>query len=183
MNKIEKVMLDIVNKMEGCIVGFGSFSDNVKDKINKSDKIYEFLILDNGEIKSKEDSAGSKNKNKYIYISYKKIRKKLRNKNINHIIANYEELGRYHRRFISDSLFLTNKSIYIIVKNDDTDIDLIRKRYERYNEVCEITECRDGIVLHIIKNKYKNNFIRDKFYLTIDTIVDGIILFGDIFVS
>ena len=181
MNKIEKVTLDAINKMEGCILGFGNFSDNITSKINKLDKIYEFLILDNGEMKSQQGEGGSKKKNKYI--SYKKIKKKFKKKNIDYIIANYEELGKYHRRFISDSLFLTNKSIYVIIKSEDTDVELIKRRYGRYKETCEIIECRDGFVLHIEKNKYKSNILRDKIYLIIDTIIDGIIFFGDVFVS
>ena len=43
----------------------------------------------------------------------------------------------------------------------------------------EIIECKDGILLKIKQNKYKKNIFKDKFYL----IIDGINLFGDIFIS
>ncbi len=180
MNKIEKVLLDSIKRMDGFVLGFGDFSEKITSTIDKLNSITEFTILSGGKISS---DGGSGKKTKLKKILYKKIKKKFKNKNVNYIIASYEELEGYKRRFISDSLYLVNKGIYIYVNDEDIDINVIKRRYERYNEIVEIIECRDGFVLHIEKKKYKKNIIRDKFYLVIDAIVDGFNFFGDAIVS
>ena len=180
MNKIEKVLLDSIKNMDGFILGFGSFSDKITSIIDKFDSITEFTTLSDGKIIT-DNKDGKKSKTKKVL--YKKIRKKFKNKNVNYIIASYEELESYKRRFISDSLYIANKSIYIYVHDKDIDINTIKHRYERLNENVEITECRDGYVLYIEKKNYKKNIIRDKFYLIIDAIVDGFNFFGDMIIS
>jgi len=180
MNKIEKVLLDSIKSMDGFVLGFGDFSDKITSTIDKLNSITEFTVLSGGNMSSGE-KCGKKPRLKKIL--YKKIKKKFKNKNVNYIIASYEELEGYKRRFISDSLNLVNKSIYIYVNDEDIDINVIKRRYERYHETVEIIECRDGFVLHIEKKKYKKNIIRDKFYLIIDAIVDGFNFFGDAIIS
>lgn len=178
MNKLEKVLLDSIKEMNGFVLGFGSLEDKIINAIKKNKNIFEFTLLgDYGEC-----GSGIKSK-KSRELPYHKIRNKFKKKNIEHIIAYYEKLGKYHRRFIMDSLYLANKSIDIFIKDKDIDIDLIIKRYQRYQQKCELIECRDGFVLKIIKNNYKKNKFRDIFYLFIDFIVDGINFVGDLFIS
>lgn len=178
MNKIEKILLDSIKEMNGFILGFGTLDDKVINSIKNNKNIFEFTMLNNGS--NSGDGKKGKNSKK---LPYRKIRKKFINKNVGHIIAYYDELDKYHRRFISDSLYLANSSIYIYMKNTDIDIDLIVKRYQRYQQHCELVKCRDGFVLKITKNDYKKNIFRDIFYLFIDFILDGINLIGDLFIS
>jgi len=178
MNKIDKVLMDDIKKMKGSILGFGDFDEKIINSINKNDNIIEFSLLSNGIISS-EDSGRSSSKK----ILYRKIRRKFRKKNITNIIASYEDLDKYHRRFISDSLYLAKNQIHVFIKNDEIDVDIIKKRFERYHQECEMIECRDGIVLKITKKNYKRNRLRDTLYLFINFIGDGINFIGDLFVT
>lgn len=178
MNKIEKVLLNSIKEMQGNILGFGNLSEKMVASIGKNDNILEFTLLSNGEPIS-DGSKGRSSKK----LSYRKIRKRFRKKHITNIIASYDELGSYRRRFIADSLYLAEHNINLFVKNEDIDVDTIKKRYERYHQECEVISCTDGVVLKITKKKYKKNKLRDTFCLFINFLGDGINFIGDLFVS
>lgn len=178
MNKIEKVLLDEIKNMQGFVLGFGNLSEKLISNIDKNNNITEFVLLSD-EYTSSIGNSKSKTNNK---IAYRKIRKKFKHKNITNIVASYDELGKYHRRFICDSLYLAKENIYVFIKNEDIDEELIEKRYQRYHQQLQIIECRDGFVLHIKKTKYRKNKARDMIYLITDCIVDGINFIGDLFV-
>ena len=178
MNKIDKVLLDEVKEWKGNILGFGNLSEKIIASIEKNNNILGFTLLSS----SQKSSSTSKKGRSSRKLPYHKIRKKFRKKHIMHIIAFYDELERYHRRFISDSLYLAQDSITIFIKNENIDVDIIKKRYERYHQECEIISCKDGVVLKIRKINYKANKVRDTFYLFINFISDGINFIGDLFV-
>ena len=177
MDKIDKVLLDSVKNMQGSVLGFGNISQKIIDSIDKNDNILEFTLLSgDSSVKGGSDRGASKK------IPYHKIYKKFRKKNIASIIASYDELEKYKRRFISDSLCLAKQNVVVFVKDNNIDADIIKKRYDRYHQNCEMINCRDGIVLIITKDKYKKNKLRDKFYLFINCIEDVINFIGDLFV-
>lgn len=178
MNKIEKVLLDSIKEMQGSILGFGNLSEKVIEMIDKNSNITEFTLLSDKNLSS-DGGKGRSSKR----IPYKKICKKFRKKNITNIIASYDELEKYRRRFISDSLYLAKSEIHIFIKNEDIDTDIIKKRYERYRQDCEVITCRDGVILKITKKNYKTNKVRDTWYLFINFLSDGINFIGDLFIS
>ena len=178
MDKIEKVLLDSIKKMKGNVLGFGNISEKIIQSIDKNDNILEFTLLSDGKVSSNGTKGHSQKK-----LPYRKIRKKFNKKHIMNIVASYDELGSYRRRFIADSLYLAEHSINLFIKNEDIDIDIIKKRYEKYHQECEVIQCRDGVVLKIIKKKYKKNKLRDTFYLFINFLGDGINFIGDLFIS
>jgi len=177
MNKIEKTLLNSIENMQGYVLGFGNIDDKIIKAINKNNEISEFVLLSDDCVS--DDDTKSKRTKK---IPYRRIRKKFKKKNVTNIIASYDELGKYHRRFISDSLFLSKQNIYVFIKNEDIDIELIEKRYKRYHQKMKLIECSDGFLLHIEKIKYRKNVFRDKIYLFIDLVVDGINFIGDLFI-
>jgi len=179
MNKKEKVLIENIKEMKGKILGFGNLSDKIIDSINKNNNIEEFVLLsDNYGL-----SSGKSRKSKTKKITYRKIRKQFKNKNITNIIASYEKLKKYKRRFISDSLFLSKDKIYIFIKNNEKDIEIIKKRYERYKQEIKMINCKDGTILIIIKKHYKKNKLKDTIYLIIDIIIDELEIIGDLFIS
>ena len=178
MNKIEKILLDNSRTMHGNVLGFGSLDDKLVSEIDKNQNITTFTILSD----LNYASGAGKKRGFSRKISYRKIRKKFRKQNIQYIIASYDDLHGYHRRFISDGLYLAQYGILVFVKSDDIDIDIIKKRYARYHQQCEIISCRDGVVFKITKVNYKKNRIRDIFYLFMNFVSDGINFIGDLFV-
>ena len=178
MNKLEKILLDSIKEMNGFVLAFGSLEDKLINAIEKNKNIFEFTLLGDY-IKGESGIKGKKSKK----LPYRKIRNKFKKKNVEHIIAHYEELGKYRRKFIIDSLYLANKSIDIFIMDKDIDINVIINRYQRYQQNCELIKCRDGFVLKITKNDYKKNKFRDILYLFIDFVVDGINFVGDLFIS
>lgn len=177
MNKIDKVLLDSVKNMHGSILGFGNISQKIIDSIDKNSNIVEFTLLSGGKYANGETGGRTSKK-----IPYHKIYKKFRKKNISNIIASYDDLEKYKRRFISDSLSLTKQNVIVFIKDSDIDVDIIKKRYQRYHQKCEMINCRDGVVLIITKEKYRKNNIRDKVYLFLNYIEDAINFIGDLFV-
>lgn len=178
MNKIEKVLLDNSRTMHGSVLGFGSLDEKLLSEIDKNQNITTFTVLSDLNYTGGEGKKRGPSKK----ISYRKIRKKFRKQNIQYIIASYDDLHGYHRRFISDSLYLAEYSVILFVKNEDIDIDIIKKRYARYHQKCDVISCRDGVVFKITKKDYKENRIRDTFYLFINFVSDGINFIGDLFV-
>lgn len=179
MNKIEKVLLDSIKEMHGFILGFGNLDEKIIKSIDKNNKINEFILLSDTYTKSTGKSKSKRTKK----IAYRKIRNRFKKKNVTNIIASYEELEKYQRRFISDSLFLAKDNIYLFIKNKDIDADIIKKRYERYHQECEMIPCRDGIIVKITKKNYKANKAKDTLYLCMNFMSDVMNFIGDLFVS
>lgn len=179
MNKVEKYLVASIHNMQGHGLGFGTFGEKVMSEISKNSLITEFDFLSSNEGRVIRGGNVKKHLEK---IPYRKMRKKFRKKRIDYIIANYDELGKYHRRFVMDSLYLAKNKIDVIVRNEDIDIELLAKRYQRFHIYYELIHCKDGVILHIEKENYKKNKFRDSFYLLIDSFVDIVNFIGDLFV-
>lgn len=178
MNKIEKILIDCIKKIEGNVLGFGNLDEKIIKEIDKNKNISEFILFSDDNISGEESKKTKRNKQ----VAYKKIRKKIKKKNINNIIACYDDLKGYRRRFVQDSLYLSKQNIYVYIKSEEIDEELIIKRFKRYHQDIELIECKDGFVIHIKKVKYRKNKIRDMFYLVIDFVIDVINIIGDLFV-
>ena len=97
MNKIEKVLLDSIKKMSGYVLGFGTIDEKIIKEMTQNENISEFMLLSN-------NSNGTGDKRKFRIkkqVTYKKIRKKFKKKNVTNIIACYDDLKKYRRSAIS----------------------------------------------------------------------------------
>ncbi len=116
-------------------------------------------------------------------FSFKKMRKTFHKKTKDIIIGDVFELERYMKTFIRDSIYITKGNIYLFVKDTNYDLDLLMKRYQRFDVTCEKEKVEDGIVLKVTVFNAKNHYWKEKLYYIVDTIVDIADIIGDALVS
>ena len=133
----------------------------------------------NGKKRGKKTENGDKGKT----ISIKKIRKVFKKKRIDYIICNIEDVNKFLRTFIRDSVYINSKKLYIYGLKKDLDVELIEKRYGRYNTKIEITKYEKEVLITINNSEAKNNKLKDFFYNISDCIYSLINLIGDLLIS
>ena len=157
-----------IKNFKGFILGIGRFDDLFLKQIIKNDDI-SFSILTNssldGEYVKKSSKLVDRKKNKEI--SVRKLRKVFKKNRPNYMIIDINEVYSYLKTFIKDSLYITNKKIYIYTSNKDIDINEIYKLYKRYNKNIVI----DGDYIILDMEGYKNNNIKNFIYYIVDTFV------------
>lgn len=162
-----------LKKISGKIIGIGIDDINLVDIIEKNNLVLECDLL-NSISKNKGNSNGKAKR-----IQIKKIKKLYYKKTIDYMIINIEEIKKYLKTFIKDSIFLTNKEICYYVK-DCYDKDLIVKRYKRYTKKIEVKEYEDGYIIKINTENTKNKFIKDKIYYIQDTLYNISDIIGNV---
>ena len=171
--KINSNLKKYLKKINGKIIGIGIKEINLIDIIEKNDAIVECDLLNS--ISKNDGSDNGKSKK----ISIKKIKKLYRKKSIDYMIINIDEMKKYLKTFIKDSIYLTTKEIcYFVTKEYEKDV--IIKRYQRYTKKIEVLECDDGYIIRIDIENTKNNFFKDKIYYIIDTLYNLSDIIGDI---
>ena len=92
------------------------------------------------------------------------------------------EMFKYYKHFIKDSIYLNNNKLYIYA-DKSIDKDLLIKNYKRYNVDIEYTEYKSGFILTIDNTKSKNNFIKDILYFIKDTFYNIAEAIGNLLIS
>ena len=104
-------------------------------------------------------------------------------KKIDFIICNFEDIGRFLRTFIKDSVYINKSKLYIYGYTKDIDLELLEKRYKRYNTKIEILEFENQILITIDNSNAKNNPFKDFGYYICDIGYSLINLIGDLLIS
>lgn len=173
--KVNSNIKKYIKNMTGTVIGVGIDNKEIIETIDKNNKILVCDLLNSININGINKSNKKK---KYV----KKLRKKYKKKNVNYIIVNSNEINRYLKTFVRDSIYINDTEIYYYM--DKTyDIENITKRYKRYNTEIEVIKCEDGNIIKINTSKAKNKFFKDKFYYIVDTLSNIADIIGDILVS
>lgn len=159
--KVKSELIKKIKNMDGKIIGIGIADQKILDTISKNNKIL-FCDLLNDKTKGSEEG---KKRSKIIYIN--KLRKRYKHKKINYIVCDVNEVDKYLKTFVRDSVYINNNDIYLYM-DKQYDVDKVISKYERYTKKIEQIKCDDGIIIKINTNKVKNNFIKDKIYYLID---------------
>ncbi len=139
-------------KYTGNILILGTFSQKFLDKITNSEAV---SFCDHLQLPPKT-GKGDKRKQQKEIVNIKTLRKKYRNKFFNTIIINYEEIAKFDKHWVADSVFLCRDKIYVYNYNER-----VLKKYQRYN-----VNCRAKKHLEIIVGDVKPGFFaRKKHYL------------------
>lgn len=156
-----------IKNLKGFILGIGRFDDLfLKQIIKNNDVSFSILtntLLDNNTKKSSKLFDKRKNKE----ISIKKLRKTFRKNRPDYMIIDVNEVYSYLKTLVKDSLYITNKKIYVYTSNKEIDINEIYILYRRYNKNITI----DGEYIIIDMENYKNNVIKNFIYLIVDTFI------------
>lgn len=175
--KVNSNIKKYIKNMTGTVIGVGIDNKEIIEIIEKNNKILVCDLLNSIDI---DGTSNDKNNKKKKYV--KKLRKKYKKKNVNYIIVNSNEINRYLKTFVRDSIYINNTEIYYYM-NKSYDIENITKRYKRYNTEIEIIKCDDGNIIKIDTSKATNDFFKDKLYFIIDTLGNIADIIGDVLVS
>ena len=176
-----KYLLELIKEMEGNIIGIG-LDSKLLSGFNKNKKVNVYTI---DSIQTSFGILPSKKRkmNSGKTISIKKLYKYFKRKSIDYILCNYEEIDKYLKYYIRDSVYLNNKTIYLYGKKEDIDVDLLKKRYSRYNTNIEIKEFKESILLIIDSSDTKISKLKNKLYFISDTFYNFIEFISNILVS
>ena len=174
--KVNSNIKKYIKNMTGTVIGVGIDNKEILETIEKNNKILVCDLLNSVNIE--DNLIQKRKKKKYV----KKLRKKYKKKNVNYIIVNSNEINRYLKTFVRDSVYINDTEIYYYM-DKNYDIENITKRYKRYNTELEVIKCDDGNIIRINTSKARNKFFKDKFYFIVDTLSNIADIIGDILVS
>ena len=98
------------------------------------------------------------------------------------MIINMEEVIKYYKYIIKDTIYLTNNLIYIYSTNK-IDKEFIIKKYKRYNVKITYTDYKNGYIIVIDNTNGKNNRLKDMLYFISDTFNNIAEFIGSLLIS
>lgn len=177
INDLKKISKEV----SGNVITIGLEYKTVLDELDKNEKIKELYSMQfNGKKKIKNKEKGKK-RNKVVSI--KKIRKIFKKKKIDYIICNIEDINRFLRTFIRDSVYINKSKLYIYGSKNNIDLELIEKRYNRYNVIINVTEYEKEVLVEIDNTKAFNKLFKDIFYNIIDILYSIYNIIGDLLIN
>ncbi len=176
---MNKELSKIVKKISGSVLAIG-VDDSLSNELNSNEKIIELDILNL--YKKKKGKIKNSKRIKFKKINIKKLRKIYKKKGIDYILANYEEIKKYMRYFIKDSVYLNKNTLYLYgISNDDVK-DIVLK-YKRYDVLVKTTNKNDYFIIEIDNKNSKNNKVKDILYFIYDTTILITDIIGDILIN
>ena len=168
---------DITKCLSGNVLGIG-VDQKIAEIIQNNDR-----ILNCDLINSKISSVNTGKKEKQKKISAKKLRKIFKKKKVDYIICNIEEMKKYLKTFIRDSVYINKDILYIYnIKNNELKEELIKK-YKRYNTKIEEIKDNENIILKIDNKESKTNKLKDIKYSIIDTAISTFNIISDLLMN
>ena len=173
MKKVERELCNIVEKLEGNLIGIGLSEPKLLDRIEKNSKITECTLL-NDETGALNEESGRGTKK----LNIRKLRKKFKKKRIDTIICATEQIAQYTKTFVKDSIFITKGTIYFY--GDDFEmLENIQEKYKRY-QVSTKQEKYGQSYLYVVEvNGAKNHRIKEIGYYVKDTVMNGVDYLSD----
>lgn len=152
-------LLQIINSLEGSLLGIGFEDDLLLDAIENNNNIYSCYLLTKKNPSSKKFNMTKKGRNKKINI--KKIKKQFKKKSLDTIICNYETIKPFYRSFIPNSIYLNKGTLYIYGNKED--LQKIKPKYQRYTSLIKIDKNRRWIHYENKQSKYSKSFLQRQF--------------------
>ncbi len=172
---------NVCKEISGNVITIGVDYKTVLDELDKNEKIDNLYSMQfKGRKKSKKKE---KSKKRDKIVSIKKIRKIFKKKRIDYIICNIEDINRFLRTFIRDSVYINKEKLYIYGSKNNIDLELIEKRYNRYNVIINVTEYDKEVLVEIDNTKAFNNSFKDIFYNIADILYSIYNTIGDLLIN
>ena len=170
---------DISKVVSGNVLGIG-VDETISEILNQNERVITCNLL-NEIVKKSSKVEGKKKRLKRIRI--KKLRKVFKKKKVDFIICNMEEIKKYMKTFVKDSIYINKNILYIYNIKDEEIKQEIIKKYKRYNTNIEEIKEKEDLVLKIDNSNAKTNFIKDSFYIVVDTLTTIFNIISDLLVS
>ena len=159
-------ILKLINNISGDVLTICINDEKIMNKIEK--KATNFYSI-NKEAKTSFLKKEKINLNKNKKINFKKLNKYFNKKSIDYIICNCDEIKNYQKYFVKNSININKKQLFIYSEDEDT-IDIISKKYKRYNVNISRKSYNNFFIIIIDNQNSKNNKIKEILYFVIDTI-------------
>lgn len=175
-------LLKYVKIFKGNVITIGVKNEKIISKLMKKNNINLFEINEspgNGIFRRKSKKKLNKGKT----INIKKLYKTFNKKSIDYIICNVDEVKYYLKYFIKNSIYINSNKLYIYGNIDDIDIDILKKRYKRYNVSIEEIIIGNEFILIIDNTKSKNKKIMELFYFIKDSLYNLVDFISNILIS
>ena len=170
---------DITKCTSGNVLGIG-VDEKISEILEQNDLVTNCNLLNSY---SKETNKKQTKKKKLKKIRIKKLRKVFKHKKVDFIICNTEEIKKYLKTFIKDSVYINKDMLYLYnIKDEELKQELIKK-YKRYNTIVEEIKDNNEIILKIDNKNSKTNIFKDTLYLIIDTLTQLLNIISDLLLN
>ena len=167
---------DIAKVVSGDVLGIG-VDEKISEILEQNDRVLNCNLLNSF---SKPNTTKEEKKQRLKKIRIKKLRKVFKKKKVDFIICNIEEIKKYMKTFVKDSVYINKNILYIYNLNDEEYKKEIIKKYNRYNTKIEEI---DKTTLKIDNSNAKTNIIKDSFYLILDTLASLFNIISDLLLN
>lgn len=170
---------DITKCTSGNVLGIG-VDEKISEILEQNDLVTNCNLLNSY---SKETNKKQTKKKKLKKIRIKKLRKVFKHKKVDFIICNTEEIKKYLKTFIKDSVYINKDMLYLYnIKDEELKQELIKK-YRRYNTIVEEIKDENTTILKIDNKNSKTNIFKDTLYLIIDTLTQLLNIISDLLLN
>lgn len=160
---------EIIDKMEGSLLGIGIDDKGILEKIETNSKINLCYILSNDKKgNSKKFRLFKKGKNKKVNI--KKLKNYFKIKSIDNILCDYDVVKKHIRSFQGGSVYINKGKLYIYGKTND--LKELDKKYKRYTDDIKLIKKDNWFILSVNNEKTKSTIIKDGKYMICDFFTD-----------
>lgn len=170
---------DIAKVVSGDVLGIG-VDETISEILEQNERVLNCNLLNSF---SKTENSKQEKKQRLKKIRIKKIRKVFKKKKVDFIICNIDEIKKYLKTFIKDSIYINKDLLYIYnIEDEELKKELIKK-YKRYNVKIEELKDNKKTILKIDNKLSKTNIFKDTFYLIIDTLIQLLNIISDILLN
>ena len=170
---------DIAKVVSGDVLGIG-VDETISEILEQNERVLNCNLLNSF---SKTENSKQEKKQRLKKIRIKKIRKVFKKKKVDLIICNIDEIKKYLKTFIKDSIYINKDILYIYnIEDEELKKELIKK-YKRYNVKIEELKDNKKTILKIDNKLSKTNIFKDTFYLIIDTLIQLLNIISDILLN
>lgn len=160
-------LLDDAKKFTGNVVCVGVTNDDLLMTLSKNKKASVYTIdftKRHGFFSRKKTKTADGKK-----VNIKKLRKTFKDKSVDNLIFDFNEMYDYFKYFISDSVTIGRGKVYIYGESRFIDPKNLIKRYKRYCTEAFLEVDGDSFLIVIDVENAKTNWLKNKFYLVVDT--------------
>lgn len=170
---------DITRVTSGNVLGIG-VDEKISEILEKNNRVTNCNLLNSY---TKDTGKSKEKKQRLKKIRIKKLRKVFKKKKVDFIICNTEEIKKYLKTFVKDSIYINKNILYMYnIKNKDIKEEIIKK-YKRYNTNIEEITDEHTTILKIDNSKASTNIFKDTAYLIIDTLISLFNIISDLLLN
>ena len=167
---MKKIISDI-HTFKGNVLCIGVTDDKILSGLNKNNNIglYELSRPEPRKIFSRRKRVKTKNGKS---VPIKKFRKIFKKKSIEYLIIDLNSVYDYYKYMSSNSIYVCNKKIYLYGSSKMITANDVGKKFKRYKTKVECVQDGDNYLVIVDSYLAKFSFMKEKYYLIIDSLIN-----------